>query len=250
VWTGSKQDTTEVAHYPPGRGHFGLHHRSHFQSLVDYIHHVIQTMQTLVHQLPTPLRPRYSRQSLNGVLNTGPSIMPTPPVATRKRKRAHQYTVSYSEVQEVDSDGKLREVIVIEDTPPPATISPATTYNNGYSASYQPPIYSAPIRTRARAAAEAQALSASTSSAAIVTKKRKKDHRDEHRIVATRKKALQPSSTLHTAKSWASGSVAATDDVCLLRLLAILSLNCPCRLQEAPSRAMIKKDTTSLSQTM
>ncbi|KAF8896243.1 kinase-like domain-containing protein [Infundibulicybe gibba] len=44
--------------------------------------------------------------------------MPTPPVATRKRKRAHQYTVSYSEVQEVDNDGRLREVIVIEDTPP------------------------------------------------------------------------------------------------------------------------------------
>jgi len=27
------------------------------------------------------------------------SIMPTPPVAARKRKRAHQYTVNYSEVR-------------------------------------------------------------------------------------------------------------------------------------------------------
>ncbi|KAF9000601.1 kinase-like domain-containing protein [Cyathus striatus] len=138
--------------------------------------------------------------------------MPTPPVATRKRKRAHQYTVSYSEVQEVDSDGRLREVIVIEDTPPPPTISPATTHNGAYSASYQPPFYSAPIRTRARAAAEAQAMSASTSSGltAPVPKKRKRDHDQEARAPASKKPAANGQTQAVVATG--SRSAAATDD--------------------------------------
>ena len=121
----------------------------------------------------------------------------TPPIA-RKRKRPVQYSVSYSEVQEVDAAGRTRDVIVIEDTPPPSaqqglphasafnhpasqsagtvTVSPAyststtRTSTNGFaSMSMQPPIFGAPVRTRARAAAEAQQLqmgSASTSSAA------------------------------------------------------------------------------------
>jgi len=124
----------------------------------------------------------YPRQSLNGVPTS--NGLPTPPIASRKRKRAHQYTVSYSEVQEVDREGRLREVLVIEDTPPPSTASPATSrHTHMFSASYQPPAYSAPIRTRARAAAEAQALSASTSSTAVLppppAKKRKRDNNDE-----------------------------------------------------------------------
>ena len=176
-----------------------------------------QTMQA-VHQLPPQMFSHYPRQSLNGVHSNaaGPSVMPTPPVTTRKRKRAHQYTVSYSEVQEVDSDGKLREVIVIEDTPPPPTISPVTTHTGAYSASYQPPIYSAPIRTRARAAAEAQALSASTSSAIIAPapKKRKRDHLEEVRVPPPKKATLiQQSQALPQTKSWDSRSAAATDDV-------------------------------------
>ncbi|KAF9525652.1 CMGC/CLK protein kinase [Crepidotus variabilis] len=151
-------------------------------------------------------------------MNTsGPSGLPTPPVATRKRKRAHQYTVSYSEVQEVDSDGRLREVIVIEDTPPPPpTISPSTTHNGAYSASYQPPVYSAPIRTRARAAAEAQALSASSSSVvtAPLPKKRKRDHNEEVRAPPTKKPAVgsQHSQTAVGANSIDSRSGAATED--------------------------------------
>jgi dual-specificity kinase len=181
-------------------------------------------MQTAVHQLPQPVLSQYPRRSLNAIgtllhpIPPGPPVMPTPPVSTRKRKRAHQYTVSYSEVQELDSDGKLREVIVIEDTPPPPTISPATTYHNGCSVAYQPPVYSAPIRTRARAAAEAQALSASTSLAALVvptTKKRKKDFGDEPCSAATKKKDLQPSYILPTSKSCPSSSAAATEDVCV-----------------------------------
>ncbi|KAF7327448.1 hypothetical protein MKEN_00322900 [Mycena kentingensis (nom. inval.)] len=125
--------------------------------------------------------------------------------STRKRKRAaHQYTVSYSEVQEVDSDGRLREVIVIEDTPPPpTTLSPSIAF----SASYQPPVYSAPIRTRARAAAEA----AASSSSAIVlppTKKRKKDAADEVRAPVAKKPAVAVPQT----KSYDSRSAAATDE--------------------------------------
>lgn len=176
-----------------------------------------QTMQAAVHHMPHILN-QYPRQSLNRPVTNGTHIAvpPTPPVATRKRKRPHQYTVSYSEVQEVDRDGKLREVIVIDDTPPPPTASPATTMN-GYSASYQPPQYSAPIRTRARAAAEAQALSASTSSAAAAPpppKKRKRDPADDPRGTVTKKTVSgSQQQPVAATKSWASGSVAATDDV-------------------------------------
>ncbi|KAJ3716003.1 CMGC/CLK protein kinase [Lentinula raphanica] len=170
----------------------------------------------------------HSRQSLNGV-NTanaaGPSVLPTPPVASRKRKRVQQYTVSYSEVQETDSDGRVRDVIVIEDTPPP-TLSPATTHGGGYSAPYQPPVFSAPIRTRARAAAEAQALSASTSASGIAPppKKRKRDPADESRTLPAKKAALshQTQQTVTQTKSWGSRSAAATDEAS--SLLSTLSL--------------------------
>ncbi|KAH9966248.1 CMGC/CLK protein kinase [Lactifluus volemus] len=84
-------------------------------------------MQAAVHPLPAHLMPSYQRPTLTSVVNRNSTILPTPPVATRKRKRAHQYTVSYSEVQEVDTDGRLREIIVIEDTPPPPTASPTTS---------------------------------------------------------------------------------------------------------------------------
>ena len=177
----------------------------------------VQTMHA-VHQLPTHLLAhRYPRHSLNGInTNSGPTAMQTPPVTTRKRKRAHQYTVSYSEVQELDSDGRLREVIVIEDTPPPPTMSPATTHTGAFSASYQPPIYSAPIRTRARAAAEAQALS-STSSSAIVAPAPKKRKREPEEVRAPAAKKLIPSGQqtqqLIQTKSWDSRSAAATDEV-------------------------------------
>lgn len=179
---------------------------------------VVQTMQA-VHQLPPQLLAhRYPHHSLNGIIsNSGPSTMPTPPVTARKRKRAHQYTVSYSEVQELDSDGRLREVIVIEDTPPPPTMSPATTHTGPFSASYQPPIYSAPIRTRARAAAEAQAFSSSSSSAIVAPapKKRKREHPEEVRAPVTKKLATtsQQAHQVVQTKSWDSRSAAATDDV-------------------------------------
>ncbi|KAH9838369.1 CMGC/CLK protein kinase [Rhodofomes roseus] len=140
--------------------------------------------------------------------------MPTPP-ATRKRKRApHQYTVSYSEVQEVDSAGKVRDVIVIDDTPPPTTASPSTTHM--FSASYQPPLYSAPIRTRARAAQEAQALSTSTSSATLpgpAAKKRRRDIADDAGTVAKKPATSHLQHQLVANKSIASGSGATVEEV-------------------------------------
>ena len=107
---------------------------------------------------------------------------------------------------------------MIEDTPPPPTISPSTTHNAAYSTSYQPPVYSAPIRTRARAAAEAQALSASTSSilTAPAPKKRKRDLHDEVRAPTAKKPALgsQLSRTVVGPGSTDSRSGAVTEDVC------------------------------------
>lgn len=178
-----------------------------------------------VHALPI-MHSYHSRQSFNGVNSAsaaGPSVLPTPPVASRKRKRAHQYTVSYSEVQETDSDGRIRDVIVIEDTPPP-TMSPATTHGGGFSVPYQPPVFSMPIRTRARAAAEAQAISASSSTSGIAPppKKRKRDHPDDVRIAPAKKAAPSTQNSLAIAqtKSWGSISAAATDDVILLLFYA------------------------------
>lgn len=149
---------------------------------------------------------------------TNTSVMPTPPVASRKRKRVHQFTVSYSEVQEVDNHGRVREVIVIDDTPPPPTAkSPATVYPPGYHPDYLP-LPPSPIRTRARALAESQLLSALAAPAVPVAsapKKRKRDQADEPRGTITKKPApgLQPQVSIPSTKSWASGSGLATTDV-------------------------------------
>lgn len=204
---------------------------------------------TAVHPMPAQILPQYTtRQSLNVMnsITSGPSGHLTPPMTSRKRKRAHQYTVSYSEVQEVDSDGRLREVIVIEDTPPPPlTISPSTTHNAAYSTSYQPPVYSAPIRTRARAAAEAQALSASTSSilTAPAPKKRKRDLHDEVRAPTAKKPALgsQQSRTVVGPSSTDSRTGAVTEDVCLFCALCILVLTNPYSPRKIEYPAMTKR---------
>lgn len=206
-------------------------------------------MQTAVHAMAPQLLPQYSHSSLNRPLNGNSTGMPTPP-ATRKRKRAtHQYTVSYSEVQEVDSAGKVRDVIVIDDTPPP-TASPTTSHM--FSASYQPPLYSAPIRTRARAAQEAQALSASVSSITIpgsAAKKRRRDIADDAGTVAKRP-ATGHLQQLVANKSIASGSGATVDEVLATLLLELCIL-----IDERGSRrrrmplATTKRATTSLYRT-
>jgi dual-specificity kinase len=174
-------------------------------------------MQTALHYAAPSLLSQYQQHpalNLNRPPNSS-SVMPTPPVPTRKRKRAHQYTISYSEVQEVDPAGRLREVIVIDDTPPPSTVSPATPANaHLYSASYQPPLYSAPIRTRARAAAEAQALA--SSSAAPPPKKRKRDPVDVAGTALKKPTANGHIPHLQNGDSpWAaSNSGIPVDDVC------------------------------------
>ena len=159
---------------------------------------------------------------MNSINPNGPSGHLTPPMTSRKRKRAHQYTVSYSEVQEVDSDGRLREVIVIEDTPPP-TISPSTTHNVLYSASYQPPVYNAPIRTRARAAAEAQALSASSSSVltAPAPKKRKRDLLEEVRAPVAKRPAIGNLQSHTVVGPNSTQTRTGADDVGLFRSLTL-----------------------------
>lgn len=183
---------------------------------------------------PLPM-PYYSRTSLNNTVNGNgnghTAVQPATPVATTLGRKRKRLDISYSEIIE---DG--REVIVIEDTPPPATASPATTARTGaFSQSYQPPLYSAPIRTRARAAAEAQqhqqALSASTSShiTAPAPKKRKRDHVEETRTLPSKKPATSSHyapPTVPTA-SWDSRSAAATSDVrarpplCIRNLLTL-----------------------------
>lgn len=148
---------------------------------------------------------------------TLPLPLPTPPVA-RKRKRPPQYSVSYSEVQEVDTNGKLREVIVIEDTPPPpATISPAVSSSTGvggYSASMQPPIFGAPVRTRAQRAAEAQALGTSTSSSGLSGPVLKKRKREIEPVTSTKRPPVgttKYAQTFSNGKTWPNGNTAVED---------------------------------------
>ena len=152
--------------------------------------------------------------------------------------------VSYSGVQELDSDGRLREVI--EDAPPPPpTISPSTTHNAAYSASFQSPIYSPPICTRARAAAEAQALSASSPSVltAPAPKKRKRDLYDKVRAPTAKKPAAssQQSHTVVGPSSTDSRSGPAPEDVGLFHALSVpyftlsfhIEIECPAMTKRA-----------------
>ena len=183
---------------------------------------------------------------------------------TRKRKRpSTQVSVTYSEVQEFDHEGRMREVIVIEDTPPPpttattstTTLSPsvasiATThaaghgYSNSLSLSYQPPVFHAPIRTRARAAAEANAANAanaianaytsmlaSTSNAAAgpATKKRKRDPVDDG--LQSQHLPQVPTKKIVSSKHHASNNIvvqtksysgATTEDVRICSILVFL----------------------------
>ncbi|KAF8529815.1 CMGC/CLK protein kinase [Gautieria morchelliformis] len=112
--------------------------------------------------------------------------MGMPSTPTRKRKR--QIQVSYSEVQEVDANGMLRDVIVIEDTPPPtASATASLSMFNGVSAGSMD-TYVPPRRTRAQVAAAAKAAlshmnngagSSSSSFIAPPAKKRKRENADD-----------------------------------------------------------------------
>lgn len=190
-------------------------------------------LQALGANLPSHMhRSQFLRTSVASANNGPASPLPmhTPPL-NRKRKRVQHYAVCYSEVQEIDTQGRVRDIIVIDDTPPPATLSPAlsaSTQVNGFSMSYQPPAYGAPVRTRARAAAEAQAASssASTALAAPAPKKRKRDPVDE--AVLSQKRPPPGQKTNHIvaqAKAGvAAGSHNNTDDVRLVFMSAHLAL--------------------------
>lgn len=211
---------------------------------------IMQTATLLQSPLLPPMLSSYNRQPMNGVQTS--NVLPTPPVASRKRKRAHQYTVSYSEVQEVDREGITREVIVIEDTPPPSTASPATSRTHAYSTSYQPPVYSAPVRTRARAAAEAQGnLSGSTSTAILPPppKKRKREVVDE--TPRAKKPITNGVPASAPSKQWVSTNGAVSKDVRTHRpSTSSFNLVSPARIFFHPSLptttplAMTRRDTT------
>ncbi|KAL5485801.1 LKH1 [Sanghuangporus weigelae] len=187
-------------------------------------------MQTAIHQLlPSPYAPQLNHRphylhprppitslvTRTAINNAVPLPMPSQPIP-RKRKRPTHYSVSYSEVQEIDDEGRLREVIVIEDTPPPQTpISDppsASRSVGGNSVSIQPPQYGVPVRTRARAAEEAQTLSFNASSgtgvAAPALKKRRRE--PELSKVIQAKKALSNAKYAQNAvangRAWANGN--------------------------------------------
>ena len=110
--------------------------------------------------------------------------MPSTP--TRKRKRPAQ--VSYSEVQEVDASGRLRDVIVIEDTPPPTISATASSSLVNGIGTGSMDTYVPPRRTRAQVAAATKAAlshvnngagSSSSSFIAPPTKKRKRENVDD-----------------------------------------------------------------------
>lgn len=115
--------------------------------------------------------------------------MPSTP--TRKRKRLTH--VSYSEVKELDSEGNLREVIIIEDTPPPSASATASASVVAGMGTASIDNYLPPRRTRAQVAAAAKAaMSANnngvpSSSGSVVVqsinKKRKRENGDETPIL-------------------------------------------------------------------
>ncbi|KAG8925709.1 dual specificity protein kinase kns1 [Tulasnella sp. 419] len=114
-----------------------------------------------------------------------PSAMPTMASGstTRKRKRAQQPQplVHYRSEQHVDHMGRIREVIVIEDTPPPGQLQPPSHPLPPGLATPVSSVYSNGVRTRAQAAAAAtahQPESSVTGSVPIIpppNKRRKKE---------------------------------------------------------------------------
>ncbi|KAG8746604.1 hypothetical protein FRC12_014249, partial [Ceratobasidium sp. 428] len=181
-------------------------------------------------QLPPPAmayRPSYTHSQML------PPAPAPPPVtqATRKRKRAVVPNVAFHSVIEDDGRGHQREVVVIEDTPPPAqpaapaAPSPAHTpliapyppqpaYLTRYAASHQvsypppppsshasstslapsaPPMPLPPRRTRAQAAAASAASSSSIQLAPPASKRRKKETQTETPTASVYESSLAPS---------------------------------------------------------
>ncbi|QRV75081.1 kinase domain protein [Ceratobasidium sp. AG-Ba] len=177
-------------------------------------------------QLPPPAMASY-RSSYSQMLPPAPA--PAPAQTTRKRKRAVAPNVAFHSVLEDDGRGHQREVVVIEDTPPPtqpvaAAPSPAHTpliapfpaqpaYLTRYAASHQvsypppppsshasstslapsaPPMPLPPRRTRAQAAA-ASAASSGSNQLAPPPKRRKKETQTETPTGSVYESSLAPS---------------------------------------------------------
>jgi hypothetical protein len=208
---------------------------------------VLLLMQAAAQYLPSQMlaHSHYPHPHLNGAVN--PDGMALASRATRKRKRAYQYTVSYSEVQELDQEGNVREVIVIEDTPPPPpTLSPATTQNtHNVSASYQPPVFATPIRTRARAAAEAAGTNGS-----VIAPPQKKRRREVEDIRGAARKLQYGHQQPQNLKSWAVANSGVTEDVrdCTPTLTPFLTDITAFSLTKRRPCGMTRKGTTSSSQ--
>ncbi|KAF8591100.1 CMGC/CLK protein kinase [Ramaria rubella] len=136
--------------------------------------------------------------------------MPSTPI--RKRKRPAQ--VSYSEVQEVDANGRLREVIVIEDTPPPTASATASASLVNGIAPGSIDTYIPPRRTRAQVKAAMSHINngAGSSSASFVAppaKKRKRENVEEPGL-STGLYAKRPNVGIVPGKPWPGESGAIT----------------------------------------
>ncbi|GJJ08281.1 hypothetical protein Clacol_002491 [Clathrus columnatus] len=134
--------------------------------------------------------------------------MPSTP--TRKRKRLTQ--VSYSEVKELDSEGKLRDVIVIDDTPPPSTSATASASVVGGMGTGSIDNFMPPRRTRAQVAAAAKAAMSATSTngagsssgsviAQSMNRKRKREN-GEDTFISNGIYAKKPNLGIPTGRQW------------------------------------------------
>lgn len=178
-------------------------------------------------QLPPPAMASYRSSYTHSMMPPAPQ---PPPAATRKRKRPAP-NVAFHSVMEDDGRGHQREVVVIEDTPPPAAPtnvpSPAHTpiiapfptqpaYATRYALAHQyppppsshasstslapsaPPMPLPPRRTRAQAAAESAAsTSGSRQLAPPAPKRRKKE--TETPVGSVYESSLAPSVSISTA---------------------------------------------------
>ncbi|KAG8724118.1 dual specificity protein kinase kns1 [Ceratobasidium sp. 395] len=182
-------------------------------------------------QLPPPAMVSYrSSYTHSQMLPSAPAPLPATQ-ATRKRKRPVVPNVTFHSVIEGDGHGHQREVVVIEDTPPPtqptapAAPSPAHTppiapyppqpaYLTRYAASHQvsypppppsshasstslapsaPPMPLPPCSTRAQAAAASAASSSSNQLAPPASKRRKKETQTETPTASVYESSLAPS---------------------------------------------------------
>lgn len=184
-------------------------------------------------QLPPPAMASYRSSYTHSQMLPPAPTQPPPTSTTRKRKRPVAANVAFHSVLEDDGRGHQREVVVIEDTPPPTQhalppapspvhtplIAPFPTqpaYLTRYAASHQvsypppppsshasstslapsaPPMPLPPRRTRAQAQAAAASAASSTSNqlAPPAPKRRKKETQTQTPVGSVYESSLAPS---------------------------------------------------------